>query len=155
MNNSIGLKSDYTKKMVEKLNIYLSNVQITYMNVRGYHWNVTGKQFFALHAKFEEIYNGLNEMADEIAERILMLEGKPLHSFSEYIKTSTVKERLNVSIAEDTVKALLEDIKQLLDNEREILSEASENHDEGTVGLMSGIIGEQEKMLWMFNSLLK
>jgi starvation-inducible DNA-binding protein len=155
MNNTIGLKSDYTKKMVGKLNIYLSNIQITYMNVRGYHWNVSGKQFFALHEKFEEIYNALNEMADEIAERVLTLDGTPLHSFSEYVETSTVKERLNVSSAEDTVKALLEDIKNLLDNEREILSEASENNDEGTVGIISGFIGEQEKMLWMFNSLLK
>ena len=62
------------------------------MNVRGYHWNIKGKQFFVLHAKFEEVYNNLNEMADEVAERILILGGKPLHSFSEYLKISEIEE---------------------------------------------------------------
>ncbi len=152
---NIGLKNNYKSEMVEKLNAYLSDVQVTYMNVRGYHWNVVGKQFFALHEKFEEIYNNLNEMADEVAERVLMLEGKPLHSFTDYIKIASVKERQNVSSANDTVNALLEDIAILLSTEREILSLASDNDDEGTASLMSGFIGEQEKMIWMFNALLK
>lgn len=151
----LGLNNKYKNEMVEKLNSYLSSVQIMYMNVRGYHWNIVGKQFFALHAKFEEVYNGLNEMADEIAERILMLDGKPLHSFSEYIKVSSIKERLNLSSAEDTIKALLDDTAKLLKAERDILAQASDNDDEGTASLMSGFIGEQEKMIWMFNALLK
>ncbi|MFW5658293.1 MAG: Dps family protein [Bacteroidota bacterium] len=151
----IGLKNIYKKEMVEKLNLYLSSVQIMYMNVRGYHWNIVGKQFFALHAKFEEVYNSLNEMADEIAERILMLDGKPLHSFSEYIKVSAIKERLNLSSSEDTIRALLDDTAKLLDAERDILALASANDDEGTASLMSDFIGEQEKTIWMFNALLK
>jgi starvation-inducible DNA-binding protein len=32
---------------------------------------VTGRQFFQLHEKFEEIYDDINEKADEIAERLL------------------------------------------------------------------------------------
>ena len=153
--NNLGLKEDYIKVIIEKLNVYLSNVQLAYMNTRGYHWNISGKQFFALHEKFEEIYNDLNEKADEIAERILMLGETPLHSFSGYLKKSSIKEKLNVSSAEDTVKELLNDTYQLLKLEREILSLASGNDDEGTVGLMSEYIGKQEKMIWMFNALLK
>ena len=53
MKNQIGLDSAYSNKVVEKLNILLSNVQVFYMNVRGFHWNITGKQFFKLHEKFE------------------------------------------------------------------------------------------------------
>ncbi|MBN2519854.1 MAG: DNA starvation/stationary phase protection protein [Bacteroidales bacterium] len=150
-----GLENKYKNEMVKLLNSYLSNVQIMYMNVRGYHWNIVGKQFFALHAKFEDVYNNLNEMADEIAERILMLDGKPLHSFSDYIKTSSINERLNVSSAEDTIRALLDDTAVLLEKEREILTLASDNNDEGTTSLLSGYISEQEKMIWMFNALLK
>ena len=26
------------------------------MNTRGFHWNIRGKEFFELHAKFEELY---------------------------------------------------------------------------------------------------
>lgn len=149
------LESNYGKEITGKLNSCLSSVQITYMNVRGYHWNIVGNQFFALHAKFEEIYNKLNEMADEIAERILMLDGKPLHAFSEYLKVSAVNERQNVSSAESTINALMEDTDKLLDMEREILLLATENNDDGTAALMSGYISDQEKMIWMFKALLK
>ena len=152
---SIGPNENYKKEIAERLNSYLSNVQMAYMNVRGYHWNIAGRQFFALHEKFEEIYNSLNEMADEIAERILMLGGKPLHAFSDYIRVTSLKERVNLSSAEDTIKALLEDTAKLIENEREILALASENDDEGTVSLMADYIGKQEKTVWMFNALLK
>ncbi len=151
----IGLEGNYKAKMVEKLNPYLSNVQIMYMNVRGYHWNIVGRKFFSLHEKFEEIYDDLNDMADEIAERILMLDGNPLHSFTDYIKVATIKERMDVSSTQDTTRAFLDDMAVLLANEREILSLAGDNDDEGTSALMSDYIGEQEKLMWMFNAFLE
>jgi starvation-inducible DNA-binding protein len=153
--NNIGLKLDYAEEAVGKLNAYLSSLQIAYMNVRGYHWNIEGKQFFVLHGKFEEIYNSLNDMADEVAERILILGGKPLHAFTDYLKISEINEQINVSSAEATVSNLLNETKKLLATEREILSFASENGDEGTVALMSEYIGEQEKLIWMLNAVLK
>lgn len=153
--NNIGLKMEYSEEVVGKLNAYLSSLQISYMNVRGYHWNIKGTQFFVLHEKFEEVYNTLNEMADEVAERILILGGKPLHSFSEYLKISEIDEKTNVSSAEETVTNLLEETGKLLATEREILSFASDNGDEGTVGMLSEYIGEQEKLIWMLNALLK
>ncbi|MDX9771022.1 MAG: DNA starvation/stationary phase protection protein [Tenuifilaceae bacterium] len=155
MSNQIGLNADYAKQMNEKLNVYLSNVQLSYMNVRGFHWNIVGKQFFQLHQKFEEVYNGLNEMADEIAERILMLGGTPVHAFSKYIQMATIKEKENVSTADATVKELISDTMVLLNNERELVELAAENGDEGTVGLISGYIEQHEKMLWMLNATLK
>lgn len=155
MSNQIGLNAGYAKQMNEKLNLYLSNVQLSYMNVRGFHWNIVGKQFYQLHEKFEEVYNGLNEMADEIAERILMLGGTPVHAFSKYIQMATIKEKENVSTADATVKELISDTMVLLNNERELVELAADNGDEGTVGLISGYIEQHEKMLWMLNATLK
>ncbi|HCY00235.1 MAG TPA: DNA starvation/stationary phase protection protein [Bacteroidales bacterium] len=153
--NQIGISKDYSAKMNEKLNVYLSNVQLSYMNVRGYHWNIVGKQFFQLHEKFEELYDSLNEMADEVAERILMLGGTPVHAFSKYIKMATIKEKENISTAEGTIKETLNELLELLKNEREIIEFAAENGDEGTIDLMTGYISEQEKLVWMLNANLK
>ncbi|MFW5656135.1 MAG: Dps family protein [Bacteroidota bacterium] len=155
MENKIGLDSAYANDMAEKLNAYLSNVQVVYMNVRGYHWNVTGKHFFVLHEKFEELYNALNEMADEVAERILMLGGSPVHAFSKYLKLAKVPEKENVSSSEDTVKEVVSELKHLLEDERSLIDAASENGDEGTVNMLSEYIDSQEKMIWMFSALLK
>ncbi|MDD4385181.1 MAG: DNA starvation/stationary phase protection protein, partial [Bacteroidales bacterium] len=128
---------------------------LSYMNVRGYHWNIVGKQFFQLHEKFEELYDTLNEMADEIAERILMLGGTPVHAFSKYIKMATIKEKENISTVEATVKEALNEILELLKNEREIAALAADNGDEGTVDLVTGYIAAQEKLVWMLNATLK
>lgn len=155
MKNQIGLSANYAATVNELLNGYLSNIQVSYMNVRGYHWNIVGKQFFQLHAKFEDYYNQLNEMADEVAERILMLGGQPVHAFSKYLKVATIPEKENVSGTEATIKELLSEVSILLEQERAILKLAAENGDDGTVDLMTGYISGQEKLIWMFNAVLK
>src|SRR5687767_3882113 len=40
---------------------------------RQAHWNVKGPQFAGLHKLFEEFYAKLNELTDEVAERIVQL----------------------------------------------------------------------------------
>ncbi|HCN14489.1 MAG TPA: DNA starvation/stationary phase protection protein, partial [Moraxellaceae bacterium] len=54
--------------IVEQLNTLLANYHVFYTNVRGYHWNVRGSDFFTLHVKFEELYTALQIQIDEIAE---------------------------------------------------------------------------------------
>ena len=155
MKNQIGLDSAYSNQMAEKLNLLLSNVQVFYMNVRGFHWNITGKHFFKLHEKFEELYDNLNEKADEIAERVLMLEGKPIHAFSEYLKISQIKEKTDVTTDSDSIKEILQSLLILLKLEREIASDATDGKDDGTVNLVTGYISEQEKIIWMLNAFMK
>ena len=152
MENQLGLNKDYAEKMAGMLNAYLSNVQVSYMNVRGYHWNIKGKQFFMLHEKFEELYDALNEMADEIAERILMLGGEPVHAFSKYLEMASIPEKEQVSTPEETVSEVLSEIRQLLADERKIIEEASENGDDGTVDMVSEFLDAQEKMIWMYSA---
>ena len=63
----IGLDEKKAEQLADKLNELLSNYQIFYMNVRGFHWNIKGERFFELHAKFEETYDDLLLKIDEIA----------------------------------------------------------------------------------------
>lgn len=152
--NTIGLEVKVTKQLADQLNDLLANYQVFYMNVRGFHWNIRGEKFFELHAKFEEIYTDALVKIDEIAERILTLSYTPLHSFSDYIKQSAIKETVGVSDGSKAVEAVLNGLKVLLEKEREILKIAGEADDEGTGALMSDYIREQEKSVWMYTSFL-
>jgi starvation-inducible DNA-binding protein len=125
------------------------------MNVRGYHWNVKGPQFFELHVKFEEIYTDLLTKVDEIAERILTIGETPLHSFSDYLSHSSIEEHKNARRAEDTVSGLVSGFQALLQEQRALLNQASDADDEGTAAQMSDYIREQEKLIWMFNAWLQ
>lgn len=152
--NFIGLDSENSQKVVNALNSLLANYQIYYQNLRGFHWNVKGNRFFVLHAKFEELYNDAIEKVDEIAERILTLGGVPLHSYAAYSKSATLKARENVTDGNECLKAVVEDLLVLLQQERELLSLAAEAGDDGTQDVFSSYVSEQEKLLWMINAYL-
>jgi len=79
----IGLDKEESNKLVGDLNVLLANFQLYYQNLRGLHWNIKGKNFFELHAKFEELYTDSQLKIDLIAERVLTLQGEPLHTFEE------------------------------------------------------------------------
>jgi starvation-inducible DNA-binding protein len=152
--NPIGLSNTDCKKLADKLNILLCNYQLFYMNARGYHWNIKGDKFFELHLKFEELYTDALLKIDEIAERILTLGHTPIHSFSDYIKHSSIKENKNVSDGKKAVANVLDGFSSLLTLEREILQLSAKVNDEGTNAQMSDYIREQEKLVWMYSSFL-
>jgi starvation-inducible DNA-binding protein len=133
----------------------LANYQIYYINARGFHWNIAGEKFFELHLKFEELYNDSLLKVDEIAERVLTLGHTPLHSFSDYIKHSSIKEAKNISDGKKALNIVVESFQTLLEIEREILELSAKADDEGTNALMSDYIREQEKLVWMFSAYLK
>lgn len=145
----IKLDAKSVGKIVTELQQLLADFQVYYTNLRGFHWNIKGNQFFVLHSQFENMYNDAAEKVDEIAERILMLGGTPVNTFSEYLKVSKVKEVSNVSAADVCLKHVLETYALLIADERKILSMASEAGDEATVALMSDYLKEQEKLVWM------
>lgn len=153
--NQIGLDVKKAEVLASKLNLLLANYQLFYINARGFHWNITGDKFFELHAKFEEIYNDAIIKIDEIAERVLTLGKTPYHSFTEYLKHSTIKEQTNVSDGKKAVEHVVNGFQILISLEREILDISGEANDEGTNALMSDYIREQEKTVWMYAAYLK
>lgn len=152
--NSIGLNQEKSEAIVKDLNQLLADYQQFYMNLRGFHWNVKGKSFFELHLKFEELYNDINLKVDEIAERILALDGTPLHSFTDYQAISRIKEVKGLIDGAAMVQSILDDFKLLIIEQRNILQNAGNNDDEGTITLMSDYITEEEKTVWMLKSYL-
>lgn len=150
----LHLDSKKTEKTVTELQGLLANLQVYYTNLRGFHWNVKGVEFFDSHAKLEEFYDDTAAKADEVAERILMLGGVPAHNYSEYLKLSTIKESDVVSQTKEIMKLVLDYLKVLIGLERKVLETASEGDDEGTVALMSDFISGQEKTVWMLTAFL-
>ncbi len=154
MKNIIGIEPEKARKLVEALNELLASYQVFYQNLRGFHWNIQGKEFFELHLKFEEFYNDAQMKIDEIAERVLTLGGEPLHTFSDYLKTSRVQEAPGVSNGIKAVEIIKENFRVLLDLERKIFKLAGEFEDEGTATLISDYITQTEKTLWMLEAYL-
>ncbi len=153
--NSIGLSQEKSNQLAEQLNRLLANQQLYYQNLRGFHWLITGSDFFQLHVKFEEMYTEVQESIDMVAERIRTLEAHPLHTFSDYLANSEIKEAKEIASSTEMVEIVLENLKTLIKLERNILESSDELNDEGTNSLMSDFISVQEKEVWMLKAFNK
>src|SRR5690606_13222577 len=89
---------------------------------------------------------------DEIAERILTLRYQPTSNFSEYLKTSNLKESPSTLKDSEMIVALLEDHGKILKQMSKVIDSANENGDEGTIDLIGAYIRELEKTSWMLDA---
>jgi len=152
--NRIGLNAEKGHELATQLNTLLANLQVFYMNTRGFHWNIKGEKFFELHLKFEELYNDLLLKVDEVAERILTLGHTPVHAYSDYLQMAQLKEAKQVSDGKIAVQQVLDAFAVLLRIERSLLQLSADAEDEGTNALMSDYIRQQEKLVWMYSAYL-
>ena len=118
----LPLNKQQVAPVVNGLAQLLADLQVYYTNLRGFHWNIKGRGFFTLHEKFEGLYNEVAEKVDEVAERILQLDGKPENKFSEYLKTTNVPEVSNVQCGGDAVENILQTLRALMIQERNIFA---------------------------------
>ncbi len=152
--NEIGLEEKKVKKLATSLNELLANYHIHYQRCRGFHWNIKGTNFFELHARFELYYTDAINRIDLIAERILTLGQPPVSNFSDYLKTSQLKEMEYEIKDMEMVTALIGDFQTLIDLERGIINGGDDMHDDATVDMMTEFIAFQEKIIWMLKSFL-
>lgn len=148
----IKLNESAVNNVVASLHQLLADFQIYYTNLRGFHWNIKGRDFFVLHSQFEKMYDDVATKADEIAERILMLGGTPANKFSDYLKVANLTEVDKVSNGDEALKIVLETTSHFIGEERKLLAIASQAGDEVTVALMSDYLKEQEKLVWMLTA---
>ena len=143
-------------KTVEKLNLYLANLNVLYRKVQNYHWNIVGAGFFSVHAKLEEYYDAINTQIDDVAERILSIGGRPLGTLKDYLEVTTIKEAENKEISiSEAVADVKKEFEAMLKLVKEIKVVADEENDYGTSALVDEYISTYEKDLWMLNAYLK
>lgn len=150
--NYLNINEEKIEPVVEELNTLLADYHIYYQNLRTFHWNILGQNFFDLHQKFENLYHQARVKIDEIAERVLTLQYHPLSKGSQYLKMSSIQE-VDV-IVDDTqmVRTILGNHKILLIQMTLVLKAAQEAGDEGTIDLIGAYIRELEKESWMLNA---
>ncbi|MFC5623904.1 Dps family protein [Algoriphagus winogradskyi] len=153
--NHLKLDNKAMKNVSDKMNDLLSDYHIFYQNVRGFHWNVKGENFFDLHVKFEELYTQLYENIDELAERIVTIGFKPLHAYSDYLKNTIHKEITDVSDGDQCVKHVIDGLGSLAQSHRKAAKAAEEADDIASADLLTRFVGDIEKRMWMFTMFSK
>lgn len=136
--------------LVNKLNHLLANLVVEYHKLQNFHWYIKGSDFFTVHAKLEEYYNDINKAVDEVAESILMLEGKPLASLKDFAANASIKEAEAQFIKSDIVLAEVEkDYSLLLAEVIEIKKAADAEENFIISAMMDDYIKNFTKAVWM------
>lgn len=143
------------RSVIDHLNAELATAFVLALNAKRYHWTVTGPHFRDYHLRFEELYTAADGTVDELAERIRMLGGTPLHSPAQ-IEAQT-RARISNPAARLDPDAML---REALDNEEvaiallhEGIEGASAAGDPGTADLLTRFVQVHQKEAWFLREM--
>ncbi|WP_313164957.1 DNA starvation/stationary phase protection protein [Sedimentibacter sp.] len=143
-------------KYADLLQKYLANLAVLNVKFHNIHWNVVGGQFVQVHTFTEELYDGLFESYDEVAELLKMKNVMPLSTMAEYLEKTDIEEfkAKDFSIKEslELVKKEIEFMKESAINIRNM---ADEEGDFETVAIFEGYVAAFSKNIWFIGSMLK
>ncbi|ASJ75278.1 Dps family protein [Granulosicoccus antarcticus] len=139
------------QKTIENLRQVLGQTFSLYFQSQSYHWNVEGARFRQLHEMFEEQYTELSEALDEIAERIRALGAYAPASVAQMMSYAG-EEASPAQSADDMVSNIIASHQTIADTLRQAISQAAEEADEVSAGLLTDRLQVHEKTLWMLKA---
>lgn len=141
-------------RVIKDLCHLMSDTYVLYLKTQNFHWNVTGKLFFMLHAAFEKQYEELAEAIDVLAERIRALQAQAPGTFEKFQKVAGIKAGDAIPNAQGMISELLADHEHLANELQQMIETAEEEGDQATMDLMIERQTHHQKLAWMLRSSL-
>ena len=154
MLNPTELSAEDRAKLAKGLKAVMGDTYALYVKTHGYHWNVTGPRFKALHEMFMEQYTELWTALDEIAERLRAIGEFAPGSTEAILENATIKPDNSQPDAESMVENLAKGHDMLSTTLKKALDAADEVGDDVTVDLFTQRMTVSQKTAWMLRSSL-
>jgi len=149
----IGLSPEALAKVTGILNRLLADEFSLYARARAFHWNVTGRHFKQDHALFQEEYEALDEIIDDVAERARSMGAKAQAMLSQYVANRTLPEPDSTTLTSEGMIASMRDGHEAMCRQlRADIAAANEVGDDGTADFLTGLLETHEKRAWMLRS---
>ena len=145
-------KTEKITSLDSELAVLLSDYQVLYHKLRGYHWTITGPHFFELHAKFEQLYLDAAEKVDSIAERLAARGVRPPVTMKDVLGFARLKEDGGRPSADEMVRNVATDLTALNQSLRMLSGGATASGDTTTANLLDDMADGQEKTIWMLRA---
>lgn len=150
----IGLDKKGRTASADALRKVLGETYALYFKTHGYHWNVTGPRFKALHELFMQQYTELWQALDELAERIRALGEFAPASSDEIASYATIKPDNGVPDAEDMLNNLVRGHETIAQIAKDGIKVAEDADDAVTADLLTQRAAVSEKSAWMLRASL-
>jgi starvation-inducible DNA-binding protein len=149
-----GLDAEARAAVAAGLSKLLADSYAVYLKTHGYHWNVRGPNFAALHTLFMTQYTEMWTAIDDVAERIRALGALAPQGYRTFSNLSGIGDGDAEQAAEGMLAELLQDHETLIQTARDVLPTAQEAGDEVTVSLISDRLTAHEKHAWVLRASL-
>jgi len=143
-------------QLVQHLNQQLASALVVALNAKRYHWTVGGPHFRDYHLRFEELYTAADGTVDELAERIRMIGGVPIHAPAQ-IDALTAAQVSDPAVKPDPKGMLTEALaneERVVKLMHEGIELASQAGDPGTADLLTRFVQVHEKEAWFLREML-
>ena len=136
--------------VIEALNLVLADLLTLRDLYKKHHWQVSGPEFLELHRLFDEHHDRLNELIDEVGERIRILGGIGIAMGADAAELTRIPRppRGRESTC-GQIRRLVQGHEVLLKGVREAAMVADRSGDLGTNDLLvSGVLRTSEMQVW-------
>lgn len=134
---------------IAMLNQQLADALDLHLQAKQAHWNVKGPSFIALHELFDEVEEELEEYADDIAERAVVLGGTAYGTVRVAAGRSRLPEYpLDIVSGREHVVALSSALAKFGKSARAAIDAAAGLGDADTADLFTEVSRGVDKLLW-------
>lgn len=113
------------------------------------HWNVRGVGFMPLHELFDKIAGELDGHADNLAERIAQLGGRPDATIAKVAEQSElVSYPTDATTPAQHIEGVIASLGDFANACRDAIELADDLEDEVTTDLLTQMTGQLDKQLW-------
>lgn len=142
-------------KVIDHLNAELASAIVVALNAKRYHWTVAGPHFRDYHLRFEELYLAADGTVDELAERVRMLGGVPIHAPAqiEALSKAKVSDPTKTLEAKGMVQEALKNEERVIASMHKGIELANQAGDPGTADLLTRFVQAHQKEAWFLASM--
>jgi len=154
MKPTIEISDNHLLEVATMLNKLLANEYVLYTKTRGAHWNIEGINFIALHQFFQSLYEDLDTIIDDVAERVRSLGHFALGSLKDFLDITDMLEDDQAFASESQIiESLANDHETIIRMIRKvIITVTDKDKDFGTADFVTGLMKKHEKMGWMLRA---
>jgi len=154
METAILIREENRTEIGYTLSKLLADEFVLYTKTRNAHWNVEGIDFANKHKFFEEQYEQLDEIMDQVAERIRMIGEYAPGTLHQFLDLTHLTEQARIkNDSASFIRELLADHENIIINLRQQVDRIADDFkDFGTSDFITGLMESHEKMAWMLRA---
>jgi starvation-inducible DNA-binding protein len=142
-------------KLIEAMKRVLADTYSFGLKSQNYHWNVEGPDFKQYHELFGDIYEGIVDAVDKVAEHIRTLDSYAPGSFSRFSDLTTIEDENTIPIALEMITRLQRDNVKVIATLMTAHAIAETLNKRGLINFIEERIDAHEKIGWMLRATTK